>query len=47
MQAYFILSEWLLFNAKWAIVQLYNDENKLHFNDEMDIEIRSNSLVNL
>jgi hypothetical protein len=24
------VSEWLLFNAKWAIYQLYHDENKLH-----------------
>ena len=28
------VSEWLLFNAKWVIVQIYNGENKLHF-DEM------------
>jgi hypothetical protein len=25
------LSEWLLFYAKWAIYQLYHDENNLHF----------------
>ena len=24
------VSEWLLFNATWAIFQLYHDENKLH-----------------
>ena len=29
------VSEWLLFSAKWAICQLYHDENKLHFNDMM------------
>jgi hypothetical protein len=23
-------SEWLLFNDKWGIFQLYHDENKLH-----------------
>jgi hypothetical protein len=23
-------SKWLLFNAKWAIIQLYHGENKLH-----------------
>ena len=27
--------EWLLFNAKSAIFQLYHDENKLIFNDMM------------
>jgi len=27
-------SEWLLFNAKWAIFQRYHGKNKLHF-DEM------------
>ena len=29
------LIEWLLFNVKWAIVQLYHDENKLIFNEMM------------
>jgi hypothetical protein len=32
-----LVSEWLLFNAKWAIFQLYLGENKLHFNDMMTI----------
>jgi hypothetical protein len=27
--------EWLLFNAKWAIIKLYHGENKLHFNEKM------------
>ena len=30
-----ILSEWLLFNTSGAIFQLYNGENKLHFNEMM------------
>jgi hypothetical protein len=25
-----LMSEWLLLNAKWAIFQLYHGENKLH-----------------
>jgi hypothetical protein len=29
------VSEWLLFNVKWAFCQPYHDENKLHFNDMM------------
>jgi ABC-type proline/glycine betaine transport system substrate-binding protein len=29
------LSEWLLSNANWAIVQLYHGENKLIFNKMM------------
>ena len=29
------VSELLLFNAKWAIFQLYHGENKLHFNEMM------------
>ena len=29
--SYISLSEWLLFNAKWTISQLYHDKNKLHF----------------
>jgi hypothetical protein len=29
------LGKWLLFNAKWAISQLYHGENKLHFNEMM------------
>ena len=28
-------SEWLLFNANWAIFQLYHGENKLIFNEMM------------
>jgi hypothetical protein len=28
------VSEWLLFNAKWAIFQPYYGENKLHFDDD-------------
>ena len=27
------LCEWLLFNAKKAIFKLYNDQNKLHFDE--------------
>jgi hypothetical protein len=27
------VSEWLLFNSKWGICQLYHDKNKLHFNE--------------
>jgi hypothetical protein len=30
-----VLSEWLLFNAKSVIVQLYHGENKLIFNEMM------------
>jgi hypothetical protein len=29
------MSEWLLFNANWAIFQLYHGENKLIFNEMM------------
>jgi len=29
-------SEWLLFNTKWAIYQLYHGKNKLHFNDDSE-----------
>jgi hypothetical protein len=29
-------SEWLLFNAKWAISQLNHYRNKLHFNEMMN-----------
>ena len=32
---FFVMSEWLLFNAKWAIFQIYNGENKLYFNEIM------------
>jgi hypothetical protein len=28
---YFFLSEFLLFNIKWASLQLYHDKNKLHY----------------
>ena len=28
-------SEWMLFNTKWAIFQLYHGENKLHSNEIM------------
>jgi hypothetical protein len=28
--------EWLLFNTKWAISQLYHGKNKLHFNDTLN-----------
>jgi len=28
-------SEYLLFNAKWAILQLYDGENRLHFDEIM------------
>ena len=27
------LIDWLLFNAKWAICQLYPDKNKLYFDE--------------
>ena len=27
------VSEWSLFNTKWAIIQLFNVKNKLHFNE--------------
>jgi len=30
-----VWSEWLLFNANWAIFQLYHGENKLIFNEMM------------
>ena len=30
------VSEWLLFNANYAIFPLYNGENKLHFDDDDD-----------
>jgi len=26
-----LVREWLLFNANWAIFQLYHGENQLHF----------------
>jgi hypothetical protein len=28
------MSEWLVFNAKWAIFQPYHGENKLHIDDD-------------
>jgi hypothetical protein len=31
------VSEWLLLNVKWAIFQLYHDENKVTFNDDNDV----------
>ena len=31
----FVFSEWLLFNANSAILQLYHGENKLIFNEMM------------
>ena len=30
-----LLSDSLLFNAKWAIIQLYHGKKKLHFNEMM------------
>ena len=33
-----LFSEWLLFNANWAIFQLYHSENKLHFDEMMSIK---------
>ena len=35
------VNEWLFFNAKWEIVQLYFIENKLHFDEMMMIIIMS------
>ena len=29
----FVVNEWLLFNAKWLIFQLYHDQNKLILNE--------------
>ena len=29
------VSDWLTFNAKWGILQLYQGENTLHFNDSI------------
>ena len=29
------MSEWLLFNTKWGIFQLYHGENKLHIDEMM------------
>ena len=37
----FGVSEWLLFNANSAILQLYHGKNKLIFNDMHDDEVRS------
>ena len=31
------VSGWLLFNAKWALFQIYHCENKLHQWDENDV----------
>jgi hypothetical protein len=32
------MSEWLSFNAKWAIFQLYHGESKLHYRwDDDDV----------
>ena len=31
---YVAVNAWLVSNSKWAICQLYNEEDKLHF-DEM------------
>jgi len=28
-----LVSEWVLFNTKWAIFHLYHGKNKLHFNE--------------
>ena len=30
-----IVNEWLLLNAKWAIFQIYDGKNKLHFDEMM------------
>ena len=32
-----VMSEWLLFNTNWAIFQLYHGENKLIFNEMMNM----------
>jgi hypothetical protein len=29
------MNEWLLFNDRWVMLQLYHDENKLHFEEMM------------
>ena len=34
------ISECLLFNAKWAIFQLYHGETQLHFNEKMHGDVR-------
>ena len=31
------VGEWLLFNAKWAILQLYHSKNKLHIDEMMSV----------
>jgi hypothetical protein len=38
-----IVSEWLLFNAKWAIFQLYQSKDKSHFDEMMMISAESDS----
>jgi len=37
------MNEWLLFNANWAIFQLYDGENKLIFNEIMSMRDEGDS----
>jgi len=39
------VSEWLLFNAKWVIFQLYHSENKLQFNFIRLFLLQANSVL--
>jgi len=44
MDIHVIVSEWLLFNAKWAIFPIYLGENELHF-DEMTMVLMPTFLL--
>jgi hypothetical protein len=34
-----LMSEWMLFNTKWALFQLYHGENKLYFDEMMMMSV--------
>ena len=40
---YVKVSEWLLFNAKWAIFQLYHGKNILDQHDQLDFSLKQQS----
>ena len=44
------MNEWLLVNAKWAIVEQYHGENKFHFDEMMiptDDDVHTQKHINL
>ena len=43
--SYISMSEWLLFNAKWAMFQPYQGKNKLHFDEMISALYETNTLI--